>query len=159
MKKQASLRELALLTDSILVGDENHLITGVDTLESAGSEDASFLANPLYRSAMLKSQAGVICIHKDAPLDSGKNFLLSDNPSYTFQKLAEYFLLSGQTSSGFPGIHPTAIIHPSVTLGKNITVGPYTVIDQGVTIGDDTQIGSHCSIGYDVAIGNAWFKT
>ena len=44
-------------------------------------------------------------------------------------------------------IHPTALIHPSVELGRNVHVGAYTVIHANVTIGDDTFIASHVSIG------------
>jgi UDP-3-O-[3-hydroxymyristoyl] glucosamine N-acyltransferase len=155
MRKQATLQELASLTDSSFVGDGSHVITGVDTLDLAGPEDASFLANPLYRGAMLKSKAGVICVSTTTPLEEGKNFLLCENPSLTFQKLVEYFLLSESRISGFEGIHSTAVIHPSVKLGKNVRIGPYVVIDQGTTIGDDTQIGSHSSIGPGVCIGSS----
>ena len=35
-------------------------------------------------------------------------------------------------------IHPTALIHPSVELGRNVHVGAYTVIHENVSIGDDT---------------------
>lgn len=44
-------------------------------------------------------------------------------------------------------IHPTALIHPSVELGRNVHVGAYSVIHENVTIGDDTYIASHVSIG------------
>ena len=44
-------------------------------------------------------------------------------------------------------IHPTALIHPSVELGRNVHVGAYTVIHENVTIGDDSFIASHVSIG------------
>jgi UDP-N-acetylglucosamine acyltransferase len=44
-------------------------------------------------------------------------------------------------------IHPTALIHPSVELGRNVHVGAYSVIHENVVIGDDTFISSHVSIG------------
>ncbi len=53
-----TLEELASLTGAALQGDPSHLITGVETLEEALSCDASFLSNPRYRDAMLKSRAG-----------------------------------------------------------------------------------------------------
>ncbi|MCB1195700.1 acyl-ACP--UDP-N-acetylglucosamine O-acyltransferase [bacterium] len=49
------------------------------------------------------------------------------------------------------GIHPTAIIGQSVTLGSNVSVGPYTVIEGEVSIGDNTVIMAHANImGYTV---------
>lgn len=44
-------------------------------------------------------------------------------------------------------IHPTAIIHPKVRLGKNNIIEPFSVINQHVEIGDDNFFGPHCIIG------------
>jgi UDP-N-acetylglucosamine acyltransferase len=43
-------------------------------------------------------------------------------------------------------IHPTAIVDPKAELGKNISIGPYTIINEGVRIGDNVQIGSNVLI-------------
>jgi UDP-N-acetylglucosamine acyltransferase len=43
-------------------------------------------------------------------------------------------------------IHPTAIIAPSVRLGKGVCVGPYSVLSD-CEIGDDCRIGPHVVIG------------
>jgi UDP-3-O-[3-hydroxymyristoyl] glucosamine N-acyltransferase len=152
--KSFRLAELRELTGAVLIGDPDHLITGVEALESATPKDASFLANPRYREAMEKSHAGVVCIGKDLPLPPGKNFLVSDNPSQTFQKIAEILLASSEMVSGFTGIHPTAVIHPTVKLGNDVQIGPYVVIDQGSSIGDRTRLDPFVSIGPAVTIGS-----
>lgn len=51
-------------------------------------------------------------------------------------------------------IHPTAIIGNNVTLGNNVSVGPYTVIEEGVRIGDNTSIANSCTITGQTTIGN-----
>ncbi len=50
-------------------------------------------------------------------------------------------------------IHPTAIIDPSVVLGKNVSIGPYTIVEGNVSIGDDTWIGPHVVIRNHTHIG------
>jgi UDP-N-acetylglucosamine acyltransferase len=50
-------------------------------------------------------------------------------------------------------IHKTAIISADVTLGDNVTVGPYSIIEGPVTIGDNTTIGSHCVVEGLTTIG------
>ena len=50
-------------------------------------------------------------------------------------------------------IHPTAVIDPSVKLGKNVRIGPYTVIQGDCTIGDDVWIDANVKIGRWTAIG------
>lgn len=44
-------------------------------------------------------------------------------------------------------IHPTALIGSGVSLGINVSVGPYTVIHDGTEIGDNSIIGPFCEIG------------
>jgi len=152
-KKSITLKELASLTNSKLVGDGDHSITDVDSLESARSEDASFLANLKYKELIHSTQAGVICVHHELPLAEGKNYLVSDNPSLTFQHIIELLLITPYNSSGFTEIHHTAVIHPSARLGRGVQIAPYVVIDQGAEIGDYSQLGAHVSIGSGVKIG------
>ncbi len=129
------------------------MITGVDTLDEATSEDASFLANPRYLDAMKKSEAGVICIGPSDPRPEGKNFLISEHPTLTFQAIVES-LLPTRSRSGFHGIHPSAVIHEDTILGELVTIGPNVVIDRGVKIGSGTYIAPNVSIGFDVTIGS-----
>jgi UDP-3-O-[3-hydroxymyristoyl] glucosamine N-acyltransferase len=149
--KKFTLAELAELTQSTLVGPEDAIITGVDALDAASSEDVSFLANPKYRSLLKETKAGVICVDRHTELEEGKNFLISDDPSLAFQTILK--ALASTCSSGFAGIHPTAVVHPSAKIGNEVQIGPYAVIDQEVTIGDGTLIGPHVYIGPGVVIG------
>ncbi len=50
-------------------------------------------------------------------------------------------------------IHPTAVIHQNVEMGKNITIGPYAIIEQNVTIGDGTRIDAFAQIKSHTIIG------
>ena len=92
----------------------------------------------------------MICIDRQTPLQDGKNYLITDDPSRAFQKIVE--LLHQAGSSAFSGIHPTAVIHPTATLGKEVSIGPYAVIDRNVVIGDNTRIDAHTFIGAEVHI-------
>lgn len=51
-------------------------------------------------------------------------------------------------------LHPTAIISENAILGRNVTVGPFTIIHSNVEIGDDTVIGSNCEIGVPTPLGD-----
>jgi len=147
-----TLSKLAELTGAKLQGDPDYIITSVADLESATASDASFLSNPLYTPQMKKSGAGVVCVDQDAELVSEKNYLISANPSTTFQKIAE-LLYGNRKPTGFSGIHPTAVIHPDATIGQNVSIGPYAVIDSGAEIKDNTIIGPHVFVGALVQVG------
>ena len=150
---QQKLQNLAKLTEAKLIGDPEHLITGVDDLAHASSSDASFLSNPLYRPLLKTTHAGVICIDPNTPLIEGKNYLISDNPSDTFQQIVKLFSSSEKTASGFHGIHPTAVIHPTAQIAQNVTIGPHSVVDAHCVIGEGTLLGPSVTLGAGVKIG------
>lgn len=158
-KKSFTLQELAEFTGSQLIGDPNYCITNVESLELAESTDAAFLSKPLsgfrgYEKAMLKSKAGVVFIYTGDGLPAGRHFLVNEDPSRAFQKTAEAFYGTEQGISGFTDIHPTAVIHPTASLGKGCVIGPYAVIDKDVVIGDETTISSGSYIGPSSRIGS-----
>ncbi len=150
--QQQTLKNLSKLTASKLIGDPEHLITGVDDLAHASSSDASFLANPLYRPLLKTTLAGVICIDPATSLTEGKNYLISDNPSETFQQIVKLFAPS--QTSGFEGIHPTAVIHPTAQIAPNVAIGPYSVIDADCVIEEGTRLGPSVTLGAGVKIGS-----
>ena len=66
-----------------------------------------------------------------------------------------------------PQIHATATIHPSAILGKDVSVGAFSIIGEDVIIGDRTTIAAHsmidkwtrigedCNIHYGCVLGSA----
>jgi UDP-3-O-[3-hydroxymyristoyl] glucosamine N-acyltransferase len=53
-----------------------------------------------------------------------------------------------------PGIHPTAVVDQTATIGPDASVGPFVVVGRGVRIGARARILSHVSIGEDARIGD-----
>lgn len=149
-----SLKEIETLCQCTLKGDQDVLIFGVADLESATPEDVSFYSNPRYLGALKRSCAGAIFVPSSLDLDEGKNLLVSDNPSMAFQKLVDYFHPTPSDPYGFRGIHPSAVIHETASVGKNVTIAPMAVIDKDVIIGDNTFIGAHTYIGYNTEVGS-----
>lgn len=151
MVKHFTLEQLAKITHSKLIGDPTHMIQGVDDIKTAKEVDASFLSNPKYKEALQTTQAGVICVHSDFPIISGKNYLLHHNPSEAFQIIAEA-VLDIQDSS-FEGIHPSAVIDPSATIEEGVSIGPYCVVDRDVTIQSGTSLVAQVYVGPSTEIG------
>lgn len=154
-KRQYNLQELANLTDSKLIGDPDYLIAGIADLETANADEASFLANARYKHVLQKSKAGVIFIDPETPRLDDRNYLVSNHPSRSFQRFVDILYPPHASPSGFNGIHPTAVIHPTVQLSEDVTVGPYAVIDEEVIIGKSTFIGAGVYIGPKTVIGSS----
>lgn len=156
MKKSFTLKELATLVQADFIGDKDYIVCGINTLDEAKEDEVSFLANSRYLDAMKKSKAGVICTTSALLSTNCNNYLLSNDPSYTFQKVAQ-IILSAQDKTGFEGYHSSAIIHESASLGENITISPYAVIDKNSQIGANTFIGPFVYIGPQVTIGSGCY--
>ena len=82
----------------------------------------------------------------DTKIPKKTNCILVDDPKITFIKILNMFSKKVKNQ-----IHPTAIIHPKAKIGKNVSVGAYSVIDE-CNIGEDTIIGSLCKIGKKTSI-------
>lgn len=48
-------------------------------------------------------------------------------------------------------IHPTALVDGRASIGRNVSIGAFTIVHGNVEIGDDTVIESHCEIGHPAA--------
>lgn len=151
MTKNFTLEELSALTRSKFVGNPQHTVNQVNSLESASSHEVSFLANFRYKELLKTTQAGIICIDTQTIPIEGKNFLISENPSKVFQTITDLMLPA--SVSGFEGIHPSAVIHPSAQIAEDVTIGPNTTIDQKVIIGKRSKIYANVFIGPEVIIG------
>ncbi|WP_213357743.1 UDP-3-O-(3-hydroxymyristoyl)glucosamine N-acyltransferase [Chlamydiifrater phoenicopteri] len=155
MKSCYTLKELAEICGLQLQGDPEILISGVEEIEKAQSTQISFVENERYRRFLNKTQAGAIIISsQEASKAEGtkKNFLISPTPSLSFQQVIELFI--SETDNGFTGVSPSATIHETVVLGKNVLIEPQAVICKGVVIGDNCHIGAGCFIGAETVLGN-----
>jgi UDP-3-O-[3-hydroxymyristoyl] glucosamine N-acyltransferase len=152
MTKSYTLLELSQHLQCSYQGDANKKIEGVNTLEEASENEASFLANPRYIDLLSTTKAGLICIGKNTTYPENKNYLISDNPTSCFQKLVELFM-PRISFTGFTKIHPTAVIHPTATIEDHVSIGPYAVVDENAHIEQGSQILSHVYVGPNVKIG------
>jgi UDP-3-O-[3-hydroxymyristoyl] glucosamine N-acyltransferase len=151
-KKMTTLKKLADITSCKLKIAFDVEIYGVNTLKEASNNEASFLANPKYVDILCKSKAGLICIDTKTKFLENQNYLISEDPSKAFQKIANYFLNKKQ-STGFEGVHKSAVIHESAKIAKNVTILPNTVIDANVFIDENSYIGANVYIGANTKIG------
>ena len=142
-------QDLAKLTGAELIGDPTKTISGISALTSATEDQVSFLMRSPFGGTVRQhlnqikqSCAGVLFIDPEMERPEGRTYLIAEDPSQAFQKVVEHFY--PPIASGFEGIHPSAVIHPSATLEQGVSVGPNTVIDQGVTVGERTTIGAPC---------------
>ncbi len=134
--------------------DSSKRIYGVNTLEDAGPDELSFLANPKYAPQLDTTKAGAVIVEAKQA-GRVKNALIAENPYLAFAKV---LVLFSKPQGEFSGQSPLAYIHPDAELEADVTVypfvfiGPRTVIKSGSCIfpgcyiGEDCRIESNCRI-------------
>ncbi len=144
------LQAIAERLDCRLTGDGNLEITGVAGLEEAAPGELTFLSNPRYTRQLRETKASAVIIAKEVE-DLPISCLVSNNPYLDFARALELFYQPPQPKIG---IHPTAVIAASASIGDNASIGPYTVIGERAVIGNSAVIHSHVSIYEGVRIGD-----
>ena len=143
------LKELAALLGIDPPGEDLE-ITGVSTIEAAGQGDVTFLANDRYAVKLKDSRAGAVLVAADYEGEAPMPMLRTNKPRLAFaQLLALFHPPRGRT----PGIHATAIVPESCTLGVDLAIGAYVVVGENVKLGDRVTLHSHTVVYDDVEIG------
>lgn len=160
-----SLGEIALKIGANLAEgvDETLTVEGVAPLDLAGPRDLSFLDNPKYAAAFERTRAGACIVHprlaNRAP--EGLMLVLSEQPYRAYALAAQMFhpeeAIGGDTYGEKGVIHAGSIVHPSASLGDDVTIEPGAVIGAGVEIGRGTIIGANASVAKGCTIGKNCF--
>ena len=148
-----TLQELATMCDGELVGDPALKITGAASLAQATSGEITFFANRKYVGALRKTRASAIFVARDFAEPMGAAQIRVSNPTKAFEQVV--LKLAPKPITFAAGVHPSAIVDPSVQLGERVSIQPHAVIEAGAKIGDGTIIGAGTYIGHETVIGPA----
>ncbi len=151
---QLTLKEVARITQTQLAGDENFVIEHICDLAAPRPYGICYLSRLEGATVPADFAVGALIVpeaaqSQDLPVKT--HFLYAKTPEWAFTLLVQYW--DAQQPKHTPGIHPTAVISPSAKLGKNVSVGAYSVIEDDVVIGDDTILFPQVYVGKRTQIG------
>ena len=146
-----TLKEIALKFNGSIEGGSELEINKLSKIETAKLGSITFLANKKYTPFLYTTEASAVLIQKNfivnAPVKS--SLIRVNDPYAAFTSL---LLDKAKEKENFKtGIHPSAIISPSASLGKDVYVGANTVIGES-KIESGVQIHANCVIGDQVYI-------
>lgn len=148
---EITLSRLASLLSARLTGEGGELpVLGVSTLEEADGSQVCYFGNPRY-ARYLGSTRALALITGSEVRTSAANQLVVKNPYLAFREVLTLF--APDRSSGFAGVHPTAVVHPSAVLADDARIGPNSVVDRDARIGSGTVIGASCVLGPWAVVG------
>lgn len=145
------LYELAERIGGELEGDGSITIQAVAGLRDATSGDISFLGNPKYAALVVDTQAAAVIVPKDFDREVSCALIRVENPDREFAVVAELFYEAPPAPE--TGVHPTAVVHATATLGAGVSIGAHCVVEAGVSIGANTVLHPGCIVAYNSSIG------
>jgi UDP-3-O-[3-hydroxymyristoyl] glucosamine N-acyltransferase len=150
------LKELAATLGAELVfppgrGDASAIeISGVSATSNAADGALVFAESEAALAAAYASGAGAVITSRKLAMDGGsKPALLVGHPRLAFARAAE--LLTAEKPQ--EGIHRSADVAASASLGEGVYVGPNVIIEERAVIGAHSRIDAGVVVGAGVHIG------
>ncbi len=134
-------------------GSADTEITGLNGIEQAGPAELTFVANPKYAAAARLTKAAAVIVAENFPVIPAATLRVVD-PYLSFAHALDLF---HQPLRYAPGVHPTAVVHPTAKIGRDAHIGPYAVVDEKVEIGDHAVLLAHVVIYRGAKIGDNFF--
>lgn len=146
------LSEISRQLGCTLDGNGDLEIEGVASIEEAEAGQLTFLANPKYKAKLQDTAASAAIVASNYESDGASTVALlrHSNPYLKFAQAIELFYAAPEIPVE---IHATAIISPSATLGKNVSIGAHSVIWDDVLLADHVTIYPNCVIYPGAHIG------
>lgn len=145
-----TLHAICAALGGVLHGDGTLPIARLASLEAAGPQALSFVAQARYASQIATTQAGALVV-PPALVEVARArgaCIETPDPYLYFARLTQWWRAQRDAAEAPPAarqpqIHPTACIDGSVQLGEGVVVGPYAVLEAGVQVGEGARIGAH----------------
>jgi UDP-3-O-[3-hydroxymyristoyl] glucosamine N-acyltransferase len=146
-----ALKQVAEFLCVPLLGDGEAAVTGIASLQSAKAGDVVFVEDVKNLEKALFCQATAVIAGEFArSATSKKPLLIAPHPRLAFARVAGWLV---SASVGSAGTHPSAIVDPSATVAKNVTIEERAVVRKGANVGENSNVGAGCVIGPNVKIG------
>ena len=142
--------ELAKALGGTLEGADVELVA-CGGLEEARPGDLSFCKDPKHVKLVESTRASAVLLPPDWPHGAPCAIIRVADPNHACMAAAKIFAPPDPVRA--PGVHPTAVVDPSVKLGARVHVGAFTVIEKGCEIGDGAVIEAQVFVGEGCKVG------
>ncbi len=148
-----TVSEIAAAVQGRVLGDGTTIIEGAAGLSEATPRDITFVRDAskadtieLYKA----TKAAAVFIPKDFQFDA-RTAIVVDSPIAAFSQLLA--VIGKETENRPQGIHPSAVIDPSATVGREVSVGPQCVIEKDAVIEDGACLMAQVYVGARSRVG------
>ncbi|MCX7667120.1 MAG: UDP-3-O-(3-hydroxymyristoyl)glucosamine N-acyltransferase [Gemmataceae bacterium] len=157
-----TVQAIADWVGGIIEGDASRSVVAAKPLnENPNENEITVILSEKNLAQLENTAAGVVMAPKSLVLNpeilQKKTLIRVDDALMAFVTIVQKMHV--KPVQKMTGIHPSAIIHPTARLGKNVAIGPFVSIGEGCEIGDDATLmhgvylGAHCQLGNQVWLG------
>ena len=151
-----TLATVAGIIGGKIVGNESHMISGINEIHRVEPGDLVFVDHPKYFDKALHSAATTILINQEVECPSGKALIYSEDPCRDFNLLLQHFC----ASKAWPEnkvLYQDCYVHPTAVIGNDVQLGKGCVIHPGVVLYDRVKLGENCIVHANTVIGGHAF--
>jgi len=144
------------MLDAELRGSESVEITWLNTIGDAKPCELTFARDTANARLLAGTKAGAAIVSKSVAHEAPESLcvlVVEDADRALITVLERFAAMVSAREPETVGVHPTAIVDDSATLGEGVSIGPACIIGAGVTLGDDTVLAARVTLGPNVSIG------
>jgi len=147
---ELTLRHIAESIGGTVIGDDQALIRGINSLHLAEKGEISFLADPRLKDQVKGTKASAVIVKELTSLYQGPQ-LIYPNPYLAYARVATMF---APAIPRFPGLSEKAIIGEGTHVGKDVSIYPFVYVGQEAVLGDRVILFPGVYVGDRVTVGD-----
>ena len=145
-----TLKEIADRVGGKILGDDQVVVTGINSLAEACPGQISFFADLRYREGLRSTKASAIFVSEPNTGFEGSQVIVR-NPALAYAKVAALF---ASPVPRFGGVSEKAFVSESAVLGTDVSVYPLAYVGGNAVIGDHAVLFPGVFVGERARIGN-----
>src|SRR5574344_2723570 len=146
-------QQIADFLQGEVVGNKDIVVSELSKIEEGRPGTLTFLSNPKYTHFIYTTQADIVLVDRtfvpEQPISATLIIVES-----AYQSLAKLLTLVDSMKPKKTGIHATAVVPESATVGENVYIGAYAFVGHNVKIGNNVKIYPHVFLDDSVVVGD-----
>ena len=155
---KVTAQAISQILNGELEGNPNVIITHPAKIEEGSEGSICFLANPKYENYAYTTKASALLVSKDFEVQKPISATLirvddvRQSVAVLLQQFSQYQKQTPKSASITTNI--TSGVDENAIIGKDTTIGLFTIVRAGATIGNNCTLHEQVFVGENVKIGN-----
>jgi UDP-3-O-[3-hydroxymyristoyl] glucosamine N-acyltransferase len=143
--------QVAEIVGGDVEGNDQVSIDSLAKIENGKEGSLSFLGNPKYKKFLDSSKSSIVIVADNFVSDKNltKTLIKVKDPNEAFSKLLDLF---GNQTSSRSGIDKLSSVDNTVSIGKDVYLGAFSICEKDSIIGKNCKIYSQVYVGENVKI-------